>query len=58
MGHLGHLKQEYRDLVRRLDAGIVGLPEPEDPAAWVGWKEILEILYTAETLVACRSIKG
>ena len=48
MGHLGHLKQEYRDLVRRLDAGVVGLPEPEDPAAWVGWKEILEILYTAE----------
>jgi len=48
MGHLGHLKQEYRDLVRRLDAGSVGLPEPEDPAAWAGWKEILEILYTPE----------
>jgi Pyruvate/2-oxoacid:ferredoxin oxidoreductase delta subunit len=48
MGHLGRLKEEYRDLVARLDRGTVGLPEPTDPAAWEGWKEILEILYTPE----------
>jgi formate hydrogenlyase subunit 6/NADH:ubiquinone oxidoreductase subunit I len=48
MGHMGHLKQEYRDLVRRLDAGTVGLPEPVDPTAWTGWKDILEIMYTPE----------
>ena len=48
MGHLGHLKEEYRDLVRRLEAGPVALPEPEDPRARQGWREILEILYTPE----------
>jgi len=48
MGHLGRLKAEYHDLAGRLDRGIVGLPEPEDPAAWEGWREILEILYTPE----------
>ena len=48
MGHLGKLKEQYRDLVGRLDAGTVALPEPSDPAAWQGWKEILEILYTPE----------
>jgi formate hydrogenlyase subunit 6/NADH:ubiquinone oxidoreductase subunit I len=48
MGHLGHLKQEYRELVHRLDAGTAPLPEPTDPAAWAGWKEILEILFTPE----------
>jgi Pyruvate/2-oxoacid:ferredoxin oxidoreductase delta subunit len=48
MGHLGRLKAEYRDLVKRLDAGTVALPEPTDPQAWAGWKEILEILYTPE----------
>lgn len=48
MGHHGHLKQEYRDLVHRLEAGSVALPEPDDPKAWQGWREILEILYTPE----------
>jgi Pyruvate/2-oxoacid:ferredoxin oxidoreductase delta subunit len=48
MGHLGHLKQEYRALVRRLEANQVAYPEPEEPAAWQGWKEALEILYTPE----------
>jgi Pyruvate/2-oxoacid:ferredoxin oxidoreductase delta subunit len=48
MGHLGRLKEEYRDLVGRLSAGTVALPEPRDPRAWQGWKEILEILYTPE----------
>ena len=50
MGHLGHgnLKDEYRALATRLDAGPVGYPEPSDPEAWRGWKDILEILYTPE----------
>ncbi|MGZ6124053.1 MAG: 4Fe-4S dicluster domain-containing protein [Myxococcales bacterium] len=48
MGHLGSLRQEYRGLVHRLDAGTAPLPEPDDPAAWQGWKEILEILFTPE----------
>ena len=48
MGHLGHLKAEYRDLADRLEDGLVGFPEPTDPAAWAGWKEILEILWTPE----------
>jgi Pyruvate/2-oxoacid:ferredoxin oxidoreductase delta subunit len=48
MGHLGRLKDEYRDLVKRLGAGTVALPEPEDARAREGWREILEILYTPE----------
>jgi len=48
MGHLGHLKQEYRAFVRRLEATQAALPEPRDPRAWNGWKEILEILYSPE----------
>ncbi|MBI2901365.1 MAG: 4Fe-4S dicluster domain-containing protein [Planctomycetes bacterium] len=48
MGHLRHIKQEYRELVHRLEAGQVALPEPDDPRAWEGWREILEILYSPE----------
>ena len=48
MGHTGHLKEEYRDLVERLDQGQVGMPEPKDARAWQGWREILEILYEPE----------
>lgn len=48
MGHLGHLKQEYRELVHRLGTGSVALPEPANPKAWQGWREIMEILYTPE----------
>lgn len=48
MGHLGFLKDEYRDLVHRLEGGQVGFPEPADPTAREGWREILEILYTPE----------
>ena len=40
MGHLGSLRPEYRGLVHRLDAGTAPLPEPADPGAWQGWKEI------------------
>ncbi|MCK5378635.1 MAG: 4Fe-4S binding protein [Acidobacteria bacterium] len=48
MGHLGHLKAEYRELADRLNAGSVGFPEPESETARNGWQEILEILYTPE----------
>ncbi len=48
MGHLGHVKEEYRALVSRLEGGQVALPEPKDPRAWTGWRDILEILYTPE----------
>jgi Pyruvate/2-oxoacid:ferredoxin oxidoreductase delta subunit len=48
MGHLRRIKDEYRQLVDRLGRGPVALPEPEDPRAWEGWREILEILYTPE----------
>jgi hypothetical protein len=48
MGHLRHLKEEYRELVARLDAGQVGMPEPQAETARRGWQEILEILYTPD----------
>jgi ferredoxin len=48
MGHLGRLKGEYRDLVERLDAGQVGLPEPRDERAREARREILEILFSPE----------
>jgi Pyruvate/2-oxoacid:ferredoxin oxidoreductase delta subunit len=48
MGHLGRLKEEYRDLVARLGRGTMALPEPDDARAREGWREILEILFTPE----------
>jgi Pyruvate/2-oxoacid:ferredoxin oxidoreductase delta subunit len=48
MGHLGHLKTEYGELLDRLGMGPVAMPEPADPAARTARREILEILYTAE----------
>lgn len=48
MGHLGRMKDEYRDLAARLDRGPIGLPEPDDERAREGWREILEILFTPE----------
>jgi Pyruvate/2-oxoacid:ferredoxin oxidoreductase delta subunit len=48
MGHLGRLKQEYRELLARLDRGTMALPEPEDEGARRGLQEILEILFTPE----------
>lgn len=48
MGHLPHIKEEYRRLVDRLGAGTIGLPEPGDEDARRGWQEILEILYSPE----------
>jgi Fe-S-cluster-containing hydrogenase component 2 len=48
MGHLGHLKSEYRALAQRLEAGTIALPEPSTPEAWQAWKEILEILFSPE----------
>ncbi len=48
MGHLGRLKDEYRDLLTRLERGTVSLPEPDDERARAGLREILEILFTPE----------
>src|SRR6266540_2679368 len=36
MGHLGRLKEEYRDLVARLERGTMGLPEAEDERSEAG----------------------
>jgi ferredoxin len=48
MGHLGHLKEEYEDLVERLEGAQVSFPRPSAPAAEAAWREILEILFTPE----------
>lgn len=48
MGHLGRIKNEYRAFVRRLESNESALPEPDDPRAWEGWKEILETLMRPE----------
>ncbi len=48
MGHLGHLKDEYRSLIDRLDSGQVGLPQPDDANAAAARLEILELLYSPE----------
>ena len=48
MGHLGRLKEQYRDLVARLDRAPVSLPEAADEAAEAARREILEILYSPE----------
>ncbi len=48
MGHLGRLKDEYRELLARLERGTMALPEPEDEGARRGLQEILEILYSPE----------
>lgn len=48
MGHLGHLKSEYQDLIHRLDAGVIGLPEPATEEAELGRRKILEILFSPE----------
>ncbi len=58
MGHLGHLKQEYRDLIARLDQGQAGMPQPSDPEAWAGWKEILEIMYEPEEAAIAAKMPG
>jgi Fe-S-cluster-containing hydrogenase component 2 len=48
MGHLGRLKDQYRDLTDRLDRGTVGLPAAQDAAAEAGRRELLEILFTPD----------
>jgi ferredoxin len=48
MGHLGHLKEEYVELVERLEAGQIAFPRPKNPVAEQGWQEVLEILYSPE----------
>jgi ferredoxin len=48
MGHLGRMKDAYRDLVSRLERGTMALPEPDDARAEEARREILEILFTPE----------
>ncbi len=48
MGHHGHIKDEYRALLKRFDATQVSMPEPTDPTAWKGWKDVLEIVFSEE----------
>jgi NAD-dependent dihydropyrimidine dehydrogenase PreA subunit len=42
------MKDEYRDLVARLERGTMALPEAEDARAEQGRREILEILFAPE----------
>lgn len=48
MGHLGRLKEEYRDLVARIGRGHLGMPEAHDERAEAARREILEILFSPE----------
>jgi ferredoxin len=48
MGHLRQLKASYRALADRLKIGTCAFPEPEDEAAWEGWRTILELLFPAD----------
>src|SRR5512146_1505768 len=48
MGHLGRLKEQYRELTDRFDRGSVAFPEAQDPDAEAARREILEILFTPE----------
>jgi len=48
MGHLGRMKEEYRDLVARLGRGQMALPAADDERAEAARREILEILFTPE----------
>ncbi|MBW2730941.1 MAG: 4Fe-4S binding protein [Deltaproteobacteria bacterium] len=48
MGHLNHLKDEYRELLTRLDGGQVTLPIPSDPEARAAFEELLQIYFSPE----------
>ncbi len=48
MGHLNHLKREYRALAHRLQAGTTALVPPSSEEGWQGFREILEILYSPD----------
>ncbi len=48
MGHSVSLEEGYKQLLQRLDAGQVGLPEPGESDARKGRQEILEILFSPE----------
>jgi ferredoxin len=48
MGHMSQLKQEYRQLMDRLDHHAVAMSRPEDERALRGWRELLEVMYTPE----------
>ncbi|WP_025692773.1 4Fe-4S binding protein [Paenibacillus zanthoxyli] len=48
MGHINNMKKEFGDLAKRLNANVVGLPEPQEQNSWDGWHTILELLYTPQ----------
>lgn len=48
MGHVGHLREEYQALSKRLQKGPAAFPVPADPTARAAWQDILEILFTPE----------
>lgn len=48
MGHLHHLKREYRALARRLERAIMPMPVPEEERARQAHAEILAILFSPE----------
>ncbi len=48
MGHTPNLKEAHKQLIKRLDAGQVGFPEPDNPEARKGWQEILDILFSSD----------
>lgn len=48
MGHGHILTDAHRALVKRLESGTAGLPEPEDPRARQAWQAILETLFSPE----------
>lgn len=48
MGHLGKLKDQYRDLVDRFGRGHIGMPEAEDGRAEAARRELLELHFSPD----------
>lgn len=48
MGHLGRLKDQYRDLVDRLGRGHIGMPAAQDGRAEAARRELLELHFSPE----------
>jgi Pyruvate/2-oxoacid:ferredoxin oxidoreductase delta subunit len=48
MGHLHSVSDAYGDLAARLQRGPVALPEPHDSRRRAAWRDIIEILFSAD----------
>jgi hypothetical protein len=46
MGHLGNLKQEYRELLERLEGGSVSFVAPTEETAKAAFEELLSIYFS------------